>query len=196
MHQIAHRLDGISTTVFAEMAALAVRTGAINLGQGFPDIDGPALVIDAAVDALRSGRNQYPPGVGIPELRDAIAHHQGRVYGLEYDPGSEILVTTGATEAVAGALLALVNPGDEVLCLEPYYDSYVACLQMAGGVRVPVTLRPPDFRVDLDRLADLVTPKTTAILLNSPHNPTGMVLNEQERMQIARLAIDNDLIVI
>jgi N-succinyldiaminopimelate aminotransferase len=196
MHQSAHRLDGLATTVFAEMSALAVRTGAINLGQGFPDTDGPSTVIDAAVDALRTGRNQYPPGTGVPELRDAIAHHQRRFYGLEYDPASEILVTTGATEAIAAALLALVNPGDEVLCLEPYYDSYVACLQMAGGVRVPVTLRPPDFRIDLDRIDQLVGPRTKAILLNSPHNPTGMVVNEEERAHLVGLAVEHDLIVI
>ena len=196
MHQIAHRLDGVSTTVFAEMSALAMRTGALNLGQGFPDTDGPSMVIDTAVDALRSGRNQYPPGPGISELRDAIAHHQRRFYGLEHDPASEVLVTTGATEAVAAALLALVNPGDEVLCLEPYYDSYVACLQMAGGVRVPITLRPPDFRIDLDRLDALAGPQTKVLLLNSPHNPTGMVLNEEERAHIARIAVERDLVVI
>jgi N-succinyldiaminopimelate aminotransferase len=196
MHQIAQRLDGVATTVFAEMSALAVRTGALNLGQGFPDTDGPSMAIDVAVDALRTGRNQYPPGAGIPELRDAIAHHQRRFYGLEYDPASEVLVTTGATEAVAAALLALINPGDEVLCLEPYYDSYVACLQMAGGVRVPITLRPPDFRIDLDRLESLASPRTKAILLNSPHNPTGMVLNEDERARIALLAVERDLVVI
>jgi N-succinyldiaminopimelate aminotransferase len=196
MHQIAHRLDGLATTVFAEMSALAMQTGAINLGQGFPDTDGPSMVIDTAVDAMRTGHNQYPPGQGIPELRDAIAHHQRRFYGLEYDPATEVLVTTGATEAVAAALLALVNPGDEVLCLEPYYDSYVACLQMAGGVRVPITLRPPDFRVDLDRLEALVSPRTKAMLLNSPHNPTGMVLNEEERGRIAGLAVERDLVVI
>jgi len=196
MHQIAQRLDGVATTVFAEMSALAVRTGALNLGQGFPDSDGPSMAIDVAVDALRTGRNQYPPGAGIPELRDAIAHHQRRFYGLEYDPASEVLVTTGATEAVAAALLALINPGDEVLCLEPYYDSYVACLQMAGGVRVPITLRPPDFRIDLDRLESLASPRTKAILLNSPHNPTGMVVNEEERARIALLAVERDLVVI
>jgi N-succinyldiaminopimelate aminotransferase len=196
MHQIARRLEGVTTTIFAEMSALATRTGAINLGQGFPDTDGPSMVIDVAVDAMRTGHNQYAPGAGVVELRDAIAHHQRRFYGLEFDPATEILVTTGATEAVAAALLALVNPGDEVLCLEPYYDSYVACLQMAGGVRVPVTLRPPDFRIDLDALEALVTPQTKALLLNSPHNPTGMVLNSAERERIATLAVENDLVVI
>ena len=190
------RLDGLGTTIFAEMSALAQRTGAINLGQGFPDTDGPGAIIDAAVDALRSGRNQYPPGLGIPELRDAIAAHQARWYGLELDPATEIVVTTGATEAVAGALLGLIDPGDEVLVLEPYYDSYVAMIQMAGGVRRPITLRAPGFRLPIDELRAAVTPRTTAILLNTPHNPTGSVLTEDELRAVAALAIEHDLVVI
>ncbi len=137
------RLAEFGTTIFAEMSALAARTGAINLGQGFPDTDGPEEVREAAVRALREGRgNQYPPGPGVPELRTAIADHQRERYGLEYDPDAEVLVTAGATEAIAASLLALVEPGDEVIALEPYYDSYAACVAMAGGTRVPVTLRP------------------------------------------------------
>ena len=143
----------MGTTIFAEMSALAVATGSVNLGQGFPDVDGPAEIARAAADAILSGRgNQYPPGRGIPELRQAIADHQQRYYGLRFDPDTEVLVTAGATEAMAAALLALVEPGDEVIAFEPYYDSYAACIAMAGGIRVPVTLRPPDFRPDLDAL--------------------------------------------
>lgn len=190
------RLDGLGTTIFAEMSALAQRTGAINLGQGFPDTDGPAAIIEAAVAALRSGQNQYPPGLGIPELRAAIAAHQSRWYGLDLDPDTEIVVTTGATEAIAGALLGLVDPGDEVIVLEPYYDSYVAMIQMAGGTRRPVTLRAPSFRLPLGELRAAVTPRTTAILLNTPHNPTGAVLTADELAAVAAVAIEHDLIVI
>jgi N-succinyldiaminopimelate aminotransferase len=190
------RIAGLGTTIFAEMSALALRTGAVNLGQGFPDTDGPADVVEHAVDALRSGRNQYAPGFGVPELRTAIAEHQQRFYGLAVDPDSEVLVTTGATEAIASALLGLVDPGDEVIVLEPYYDSYVAMLQMAGAVRRPVTLRAPDFRLPLDELRAAVTSRTTAILLNSPHNPTGSVLRREELAAIAEIAIEHDLVVI
>jgi N-succinyldiaminopimelate aminotransferase len=190
------RIAGLGTTIFAEMTALAARTGAVNLGQGFPDTDGPDEVVDWAVDALRSGRNQYAPGPGVPELRAAIAAHQLRFYGLVVDPDDEVVVTTGATEAVAAALLGLVDPGDEVVVLEPYYDSYVAMIQMAGAVRRPVTLRAPDFRLPLDELRAAVTPRTTAILLNSPHNPTGSVLSRDELDAVAALAVEHDLVVI
>ncbi|GAA3517854.1 pyridoxal phosphate-dependent aminotransferase [Aeromicrobium panaciterrae] len=190
------RIAGLGTTIFAEMSATALRTGSINLGQGFPDTDGPASVIEAAADAMRSGRNQYPPGIGVPELRVAIAAHQQRFYGLTIDPDTEVVVTTGATEAIAAAILGLVDPGDEVIVLEPYYDSYVAVIQMAGGVRRPVTLRAPDFRLPIDELRAAVSPRTTAILLNSPHNPTGTVLNREELDAIADVARDNDLVVI
>ncbi|WP_082555938.1 pyridoxal phosphate-dependent aminotransferase [Aeromicrobium sp. Root472D3] len=190
------RIAGLGTTIFAEMSALAARTGAVNLGQGFPDTDGPDDVVDRAVDALRSGRNQYAPGAGVPELRAAIAAHQGRFYGLTVDPDDEVAVTTGATEAIAAALLGLVDPGDEVVVLEPYYDSYVAMIQMAGAVRRPVTLRAPDFRLPVDELRAAVTPRTTAILLNSPHNPTGTVLDRAELEAVASLAIEHDLVVI
>ena len=148
---------GHPADVFTEMSALALRTGAINLGQGFPDVDGPPEVIAAAVAALEAGANQYAPGIGVPALRQAIARHQQRHYGLELDPDREVVVTTGCTEAIAAALLGLVDPGDEVVVLEPYYDSYVAMIQMAGGVRRPVTLRAPDFRLDLDELRAAVT---------------------------------------
>ncbi|MET7452760.1 pyridoxal phosphate-dependent aminotransferase [Streptomyces sp. NPDC005574] len=193
------RLAAFGTTIFAEMSALALRTGAINLGQGFPDTDGPEEIREAAVRALREGRgNQYPPGPGVPELRAAITAHQERRYGLSYDPDSEVLVTAGATEAVAAALLALVEPGDEVVALEPYYDSYAACIAMAGGTRVPVTLRPHEgsFRLDLDELRAAVTDRTRLLLVNTPHNPTGTVLTRAELRAIAELAVERDLLVI
>ncbi|HYK27454.1 MAG TPA: pyridoxal phosphate-dependent aminotransferase [Streptosporangiaceae bacterium] len=190
-------LAGMGTTIFAEMSALAVETGSVNLGQGFPDTDGPAEIAQAAADAVLAGRgNQYPPGPGIPELRQAIAAHQKRFYGIEVDPDAEVLVTAGATEAVAAAMLALLEPGDEVIAFEPYYDSYAACIAMAGATRVPVTLRAPAFRPDLDALRDAVTDRTRLILLNSPHNPTGMVLTQAELQAIATLAIERDLLVV
>ncbi|MDQ0795435.1 N-succinyldiaminopimelate aminotransferase [Streptomyces sp. B1I3] len=193
------RLAAFGTTIFAEMSALAARTGSINLGQGFPDTDGPDEVREAAVRALRAGQgNQYPPGPGVPELRTAVTEHQQRWYGLTYDPDTEVLVTTGATEAVAAALLALLEPGDEVIALEPYYDSYAACIAMAGGTRVPVTLRPHDgaYGLDLDELRAAVTPRTRLILLNTPHNPTGTVLTRAELAAVAELACERDLLVI
>jgi N-succinyldiaminopimelate aminotransferase len=191
------RLEGLGTTIFAEMSARAVATGSINLGQGFPDRDGPPEIARAAADAILQGKgNQYPPGPGIPELRHAITAHAQRFYQLPYDPDTEVLVTAGATEAVAATLLALVEPGDEVIAFEPYYDSYAANIAMAGGTRVPVTLRPPAFRPDLDELHDAITPRTRLILLNSPHNPTGSVFTRDELAAIARLAIEHDLLVV
>ncbi|MFJ9564625.1 pyridoxal phosphate-dependent aminotransferase [Streptomyces fuscichromogenes] len=195
------RLAEFGTTIFAEMSALALRTGSINLGQGFPDTDGPEEVREAAVRAIREGRgNQYPPGPGVPELRTAIAAHQQRRYGLSYDPDTEVLVTAGATEAIAATLLALLEPGDEVVALEPYYDSYAACIAMAGGTRVPVTLRPDAeagvFRLDLDELRAAVTPRTRLLLVNTPHNPTGTVLTRAELTAIAELAVERDLLVV
>jgi len=178
------------------MSALAMRTGAINLGQGFPDTDGPPEIIEAAVKALRTGRNQYAPGAGVPELRRAVAEHQQRFYGMAVDPDTEVLVTTGATEAIAAALLALVDPGDEVLALEPYYDSYAAGIAMAGGTRVPVTLRAPDFRLDTDALRAAITARTKILLVNTPHNPTGAVLDDAELKAVAAVACEHDLLVI
>ncbi|MEU0336428.1 pyridoxal phosphate-dependent aminotransferase [Streptomyces sp. NPDC006193] len=193
------RLAAFGTTIFAEMSALAAATGSINLGQGFPDTDGPEEVREAAVRALRDGRgNQYPPGPGVPELRSAIAAHQLRRYGLSYDPDTEVLVTAGATEAIAAALLALVEPGDEVVALEPYYDSYAAGIAMAGGRRVPVTLRPHEgaFRLDLEELRAAVTDRTRLLLVNTPHNPTGTVLTRAELAAIAELAVERNLLVV
>jgi len=196
MKTSSERIGGLGTTIFAEMSALATRTGAVNLGQGFPDTDGPATVIEAAVHAMRTGRNQYAPGPGVPELREAIAAHQLRWYGIELDPGSEVAVSAGATEAIAAALFALVDPGEEVVALEPYYDSYVAGIQLAGGVRRPVTLRAPDFRLDVEELRAAVGPRTRVLLLNTPHNPTGAVLTGEELQAIADVAVENDLVVI
>jgi len=193
---MATRLRSIPPTIFSEMSALAVRTGSLNLGQGFPDQDGPPAAVEAAVDALRTGRNQYPPGPGIPELRTAVAAHQARHYDLELDPQSQVVVTAGATEAIAAAILAFVNPGDEMVVLEPFYDSYVACIEMAGGVRRPVTLRAPDFRLDVDALRAAVTERTTTLLLNTPHNPTGAVLTRDELDAVAAVAQEHDLVVV
>ena len=192
----AARLHGIRPTIFGEMSALAVRTGALNLGQGFPDVDGPPAVVEAAVEAMRNGRNQYAPGPGFPELREAVAAHQQRHYAVDVDPATQVVVTAGATEAIAAALLALVDPGDEVVVLEPFYDSYVACIAMAGGVRRGVTLRAPHFRLDADALRAAVTDRTKLILLNTPHNPTGTVLTREELQAVAEVAVERDLLVV
>ncbi len=193
------RLDAFGTTIFAEMSALALATGSINLGQGFPDTDGPPLVLDAAVSAIRSGHgNQYPPGVGIPELREAIAAHQLAYYGLDVDPDAEVLVTVGATEALASAILGLTHPGDEVVLFEPYYDSYAACVELAGARRRVVQLRPSADRwvPDPAELRAAITPRTRLILLNTPHNPTGTVATRAELDEIAAIAREHDLIVV
>jgi N-succinyldiaminopimelate aminotransferase len=188
--------DGsLAATIFAEMSALALRTGSINLGQGFPDTDGPPEVLAAAVDAVRGGRNQYPPGRGVPELRIAIAEHQRRFYGLTVDPDTEVLVTAGATEAIAATVMALTGPGDEVIVLEPYYDSYAASIALSGARRVTVPLRFPDYALDVDALATAFTPRTRLVLLNSPHNPTGRVLDVDELGAVARLAGEHDVLV-
>jgi N-succinyldiaminopimelate aminotransferase len=192
--------DGeVRPTIFAEMSALAASTGAVNLGQGFPDVDGPDFVAEAAVAAIRAGHNQYPPGGGIPELRQAIAVHQDRYYGLVPDPDTEVLVTAGATEAIAATVLALAGPGDEVVTLEPYYDSYAAVIALAGAQHVTVGLRPGpdgDLRVDLEALDRAVGPRTRLILLNSPHNPTGTVLTEAELAAVAAQAREHDVLVV
>ncbi|UFU04244.1 aminotransferase class I/II-fold pyridoxal phosphate-dependent enzyme [Ruania suaedae] len=185
-------------TIFAEMTALAVHTRAVNLGQGFPDEPGPAAVTDAAAQLIRDGVNQYPPGPGVAELRRAIAAHQQRHYGIDLDPDTEVLVTTGATEAIAAAVLALAGPGDEVLTLEPYYDSYAATIALSGARHTRAALVPgaSGWRVDLASLRAAVTSRTRVILLNSPHNPTGAVLEATELAEVARLAREHDAIVV
>jgi N-succinyldiaminopimelate aminotransferase len=190
------RLEGLGNSIFGVMSARALATGSINLGQGFPDVDGPDSVARAAIAAIKAGHgNQYPPAIGIPELRQAVARHQKRFYDLDCDPDSEVLITAGATEAIASALLALLEPGDEVIAFEPYYDAYVANIALAGAIRVPLTLKPPHFRPDLTELENKITSKTRLLLLNSPHNPTGMVLTRAETEAIAALAIKHDLLV-
>ena len=193
---LTSRLQGFGATIFAEMSALAERTAAINLGQGFPDTDGPSEVAEAAIAAIRAGHNQYPPGTGIAELRRAIAEHQQRFYGLDFDADAEILATTGATEAIAASLLALCDDGDEVVTFEPYYDSYAACIAMAGARRRVVTLRPPDYHFDPDALRAAITRKTRLVLLNSPHNPTGKVFDRAELEVIAEVCLEHDLLAI
>lgn len=192
------RLQPYAVTIFAEMSALAARIGAVNLGQGFPDEDGPSQMLKVAQDAIAGGVNQYPPGLGIPELRNAIAAQRRRRYGIEYDPDTEVLVTVGATEAIAAALLGLVEPGSEVLVIEPFYDSYSPVIAMAGCHRVTVPLAPAGrgFALDVEALRAAVTPRTRALLLNSPHNPTGMVLSDAELSAVAALATEHDLLVI
>jgi N-succinyldiaminopimelate aminotransferase len=195
MDPLVARMRPFGTTIFAEMSALAVRTGAVNLGQGFPDTDGPAGMLDAAAMALHSGHNQYPPGPGIPALRQAIAVHQRDFWGLDYAADGEVLVTAGATEAIAAAILALCEQGDEVVCFEPYYDSYAASIALAGAVRRPVTLRPGQdgrYAYDPAALAAAFGPRTRLVLLNSPHNPTGKVFGRAELEQIARLCQEHD----
>jgi N-succinyldiaminopimelate aminotransferase len=190
---IASRLSGFGTTIFTEMSALAERTGSINLGQGFPDEDGPAEVLEAAQAAIRDGRNQYAPLPGVPALREAIAEHQQRFYGIEVD---DVQVTMGATEAIAAAVLGLCEPGDEILAFDPTYDSYGAAAMMTGARLVPVPLHPPEWRFDPDELRAAITSRTRAILVNTPHNPTGRVLDRAELEQIAAVVAEHDLIAI
>jgi N-succinyldiaminopimelate aminotransferase len=195
-------MQGFGTTIFAEMSALAVATGSINLGQGFPDTDGPDELLADAIAAIRGGHNQYPPGLGIPELRQAISDHHRRCYQLDYDVDSEVLVTAGATEAVTAAVLALAEVGDEVVVFEPYYDSYAASIALAGAHLRTVTLRREESKdgggwgFDPDELAAAITSRTKAILLNTPHNPTGKVFTFDELSVIARVAERDDLVVV
>ena len=192
------RLQPYAITVFAEMSALAARIGAVNLGQGFPDDDGPPAMLKAAENAIAEGVNQYPPGLGIAPLREAIAAQRKRHFGTEYDPDTEVLVTVGATEAIAAAVLGLVEPGSEVLLIEPFYDSYSPVIAMAGCERraVPLVQDGRGFAIDVDGLRRAVTPKTKALIVNSPHNPTGMVASDEELRALAQLAVDADLLVI
>jgi N-succinyldiaminopimelate aminotransferase len=189
-------LAGYGSSVFAEMSALAEETGSINLGQGFPDEDGPVEVLEAATEAIRSGHNQYPPSIGVPALRAAVAAHQRRFYALDYDPDTEVTVTAGATEAIAATVLSLCGPGDEVVTFEPYYDSYAAVVALAGATRRVVPLRPPGWTFDPDELARAVTPSTRLLLLNSPHNPTGRLFGPDDLAVIARLCVEHDLVAV
>ena len=190
------KLQGFGTTIFAEMSALAVQTGSVNLGQGFPDTDGPREVLDAAIDAINGGLNQYPPGPGMAVLREAIAAHQQRFYGLQYDADTEVLVTAGATEALAATLLALLDTGDEVVVLEPMFDSYAPCIAMAGAIAKPVTIRPPDYGIDPDELRAAFSAKTKLMLLNTPHNPTGRVFTRDELELICGLVREFDVTLV
>jgi N-succinyldiaminopimelate aminotransferase len=193
---LSSRLRGFGTTIFAEMSALAERTGAINLGQGVPDDGPPPEVLDAAVAAIRAGRNQYPPGPGVPVLRRAVADHRRRFWGTEVDPDEEVLITVGATEAITAAVLALCEPGDEIVAFQPTYDSYAAAAAMADARLRPVTLRSPDFALDVDELRAAVNRRTRIVLLNSPHNPTGKVSDDDELGEIAALCVEHDLIAV
>jgi N-succinyldiaminopimelate aminotransferase len=193
---LSSRLQSFGVTIFAEMSALAARTGAINLGQGFPDQDGPEVMIEAAVRAIRDGHNQYPPGAGTPELRQAIARHKEHFYGLAYDPDTEVLVTAGATEAITAAMLALCEPDDEVVFFEPFYDSYAPAIAMAGARHRVVPLRPPSWGFDLEEFAAAVTPRTRLVILNSPHNPTGKVFSAEELAGIARVCVESDVVAV
>ncbi len=196
--RLARRLREVPPTIFTTMSSLAMRTGSLNLGQGYPDQDGPTGIIDAAVDALRGGHNQYAPGRGTPALREAVARHQQRHYGIALDPETEVLVTAGATEAIAACMLSLVDPGDEVVLVEPFYDAYAATVEMTGGVRRAVALRDTGdgFALDVEALRAAVTAHTRAIVVNTPHNPTGTVLGVDELDVIAELAVRHDAIVI
>jgi N-succinyldiaminopimelate aminotransferase len=193
---LVSRMQGFGTTIFAEMSALAAETGAVNLGQGFPDTDGPPEMLAAATAAIDGGRNQYPPGPGVPELLEAVAAHQWRFYGIELDPRSQVLVTVGATEAIAAAVLALCEPGDEVVTFEPYYDSYAATIALAGAVRRTSVLRFPDFAVDEESLRAAFSDKTRLVLLNTPHNPTGKVFTRREIELVCELARQHDAWVV
>ncbi|MHA6624045.1 pyridoxal phosphate-dependent aminotransferase [Pseudonocardia sichuanensis] len=194
---LVERMRAHSSTIFAEMSALALRTGAINLGQGFPDTDGPASLLSDAAANIQGGINQYPPGIGIPELRAAVAEHQRRFYGLDVDPDT-VLVTTGATEAIASAVLALCEAGDEVVTFQPYYDSYAATIALAGAQIRPVPLRPDgtSFAFDPDELRAAFSPRTRVVLVNTPHNPTGTVLDREQLTLIGELAAEHDAVVV
>jgi N-succinyldiaminopimelate aminotransferase len=187
---------GLGVTIFEEMTTLAVQTGAINLGQGFPDEDGPLEIREAARAAIAAGANQYAPGKGLPELREAVAAHQQRFYGLSPDPATEVVDTTGATEAIAASLLAFAGPGDEVLTLEPFYDSYGAVIGLSGATHVTAPLLAPDFMPDMAALEAAFSPRTKVVLLNNPHNPTGAVFPRHVLQRIVELArIHNSIIV-
>ena len=193
---LADRLQGFGTTIFTQMSALAVETNSVNLGQGFPDTDGPEAVAEAARQAITDGHNQYPMLPGIPSLREAVSEHRARFRNQQFDPNGEILITAGATEALAAAMLAMTGPGDEVVTFEPYYDSYAAGIALSGATRKVVTLRAPDWAFDPDELRAAFTPNTKVLLLNTPHNPTGKVFSHEEMRLIAELCCEHDVVAV
>lgn len=193
--QVAKRLEKFKTTIFTQMSMLAIKHGAINLGQGFPNFDGPEFVKEAAIQAIRDGKNQYARGYGIPDLNSAIAARFKKDSGLVVDPETEVTVTSGCTEAIAATILGLINPGDEVILFAPFYDSYEATLSMAGADIKCITLRPPDFAIPINELRSAISKKTRAILMNTPHNPTGKMFTREELNEIASLCIENDVLV-
>lgn len=193
---LADRLQGFGTTIFTQMSALAVETNSVNLGQGFPDTDGPEEVAEAARQAITDGHNQYPMLPGIPSLREAVSEHRARFRNQQFDPNGEILITAGATEALAAAMLAMTGPGDEVVTFEPYYDSYAAGIALSGATRKVVTLRAPDWAFDPDELRAAFTPNTKVLLLNTPHNPTGKVFSHEEMSLIAELCCEHDVVAV
>ncbi|RDX66098.1 ybdL, partial [Mucuna pruriens] len=193
--QIAKRLEKFQTTIFTQMSSLAIKHRAINLGQGFPNFDGPEFVKEAAIQAIRDGKNQYARGYGVPDLNLAVADRFKKDSGLVVDPEKEVTVTTGCTEAIAATILGLINPGDEVILFAPFYDSYEATLSMAGAKIKGITLRPPDFAVPIEELKSAISKNTRAILVNTPHNPTGKMFTREELNCIASLCIENDVLV-
>jgi len=190
------RLPHVGTTIFSVMSALASETGAVNLGQGFPDFGCDPRLPEAVTRAMQAGHNQYPPMPGVPALRQAIAHKVHTLYGGLYDPHTEVTVTAGATQAILTAILAFVHPGDEVMVLEPCYDSYVPNIELAGGVVVRVPLTPGTFRPDFDRMAQALSPRTRALIINSPHNPSGMVWSSDDMRQLEALLAPTQVMVI
>lgn len=194
--QLVSRLPKVGTTIFTVMSALAAEKGAVNLGQGFPDFEGDPRLVDAVTKAMQGGLNQYPPMTGVPALREAISKKVEAIYGHRYDANSEITITAGATQAILTAILAIVHPGDEVIVLEPCYDSYVPNIELAGGQVVRVPLTPGTFRPDFGKISAAITPKTRAILINSPHNPSGMVWTKEEMLQLQELLAPTDILVV
>jgi methionine aminotransferase len=190
------KLPAVGTTIFTVMSALAAEKGAVNLGQGFPDFDCDPRLVQAVTDAMAKGLNQYPPMPGVPQLRAAVAGKIEAMYGRSYDPADEITITAGATQAILTAILAIVHPGDEVIVLEPCYDSYVPNIELAGGTVVRVPLVPHTFRPDFDKIASAITPRTRAILVNSPHNPSATVWTADEMRRLEELLAPTDVLVI
>ena len=194
--QLRTKLPAVGTTIFTVMSTLALEKGAVNLGQGFPDFDCDPQLVNAVTNAMKQGLNQYPPMAGVPVLRDAISAKLLQLHGRVYNPNTEITVTAGATQAIITVILAVVHPGDEVIVLEPCYDSYVPNIELAGGIVVRVPLTPGTFRPDFDKIAAAITPKTRAILINSPHNPSATVWSEADMLKLQNILAPTDILVI